>query len=384
DPDMTDPYIQKFSLGFQTELRQGLTISSDYVHTIGLFEPRVQNINPQIRTVCDPNFPGATPASPLCVRGASSRRLDRAFVNAGLPANRLEQINMIGTTNRSLFDSWTTQLKYRSRRVLLNASYVLASSRSWGGQPTASYSGNGIAITPENQFKEEEFGPTRLDERHRIIISGVANLPYGFQIAPILQYSSARPYSPTAGVDLDGDGLATNDRLCEGTDPVAILQAMRNRPVSIVNTANGPMQVPVAPSTYIFTLQQRGCRQTRVNSQRKGFIVDADGNITERDGRFFNVDVRVSKDFRFGERFRLSGYVDLYNVFNTENLAFAGRPELSPATNAGLNPRPAAGGAPALSVQSGIFLQPVSLFGPGFGPPVGRPFTMQLGFRFTF
>lgn len=366
DPNMTDPFIQKFSLGFQTELMRGLTLSSDYVHTLGLFEPRVQNINPQIRTVCDPNFPGSTPASPLCVRGANSRRLDRAFVNAGLPANRLEQINMIGTTNRSLFDSWTTQLKLRRRTILFNASYVLASSRSWGGQPTASYSGNGIAITPENQFKEEEFGPTRLDERHRIILSGVVDLPWGFQVAPILQFASARPYSPTAGVDLDGDGLATNDRLCAGVDPLATLQAMRNRPTN------------TAPSAFIFTLVQRGCQQTRVNSQRKGYVVDANGNVTERDGRYFNVDVRVSKDFRFGERFRLSAYVDFYNVFNTENLAFAGRPELSPATNAGLNARP---NVPA---QSGIFLQPVSLFGPGFGPPVGRPFTMQLGARFTF
>jgi hypothetical protein len=29
-------------------------------------------------------------------------------------------------------------------------------------------------------------------------------------------------------------------------------------------------------------------------------------------------------------------------------------------------------------------MQPVSLFGPGFGPPVGRPLTLQLGARFDF
>jgi hypothetical protein len=314
----------------------------------------VQNINPQIQNVCNPLFPGSTPTSPLCPRGAISRRLDRAFLNAGLPANRLEQINMIGTTNRSLFDSWTTQLKYRRRGILFNASYVLSSSRSWGGQPTASYSGNGIAVTPENQFREEEFGPTRLDERHRIVLSGVFDLPYGFQVSPILQFASARPYTPTAGVDLDGDGLATNDRLCEGVDPLTVLEGMRNRPANIV------------PSTFIFNFVQRGCRQARVNSQRDGFVIDANGTPQRRSGRFFNVDLRVSKEFRFGEIFRLSTYADLYNLFNTENLSFARRPELSPATN------------PA------EFLQPVSLFGPGFGPPVGRPFTAQFGARFTF
>jgi hypothetical protein len=354
DPDMSEPYVQKFSIGVQTEIRRGVTLSSDYVHTLGLFEPRVQNINPRIANVCDPNFPGSTPSSPLCVRGANSRRLDRAFVNAGLPPNRLEQINMIGTTNRSLFDSWTTQLKYRRRGILFNASYVLSSSRSWGGQPTASYSGNGIAVTPENQFREEEFGPTRLDERHRIVLSGVFDLPYGFQLSPILQFATARPYTPTAGVDLDGDGLATNDRLCEGTDLLNVLQGMRSRPATIPAT------------TFIFNFVQRGCRQARVNSQRDGFVIDANGTPQRLSGRFFNVDLRVSKEFRFGERFRLSTYADLYNLFNTENLSFARRPELSPATN------------PA------EFLQPVSLFGPGFGPPVGRPFTAQFGARFTF
>jgi hypothetical protein len=56
----------------------------------------------------------------------------------------------------------------------------------------------------------------------------------------------------------------------------------------------------------------------------------------------------------------------LYNVFSSENLSFANRFALSPATSAG------------------GFLQPVSLFGPGFGQPVGRPFTAQFGARFTF
>ena len=88
-----------------------------------------------------------------------------------------------------------------------SVSYVLASSRSWGGQPTASYSGNGIAIDPENQFNEEEFGPTRLDERHRFVASAVLELPLDFQIAPIVQFASSRPYSLNTGFDIDGDGL---------------------------------------------------------------------------------------------------------------------------------------------------------------------------------
>lgn len=355
DPEASEPYVQKFSVGFQTTLGGNFTLSSDYVHTLGLHESRVQVINPRIENICNPLYPGSTPASPLCPRGVNSRVLDRAFVDAGLPANRIEQINMIGTTNRSLFDSWTTTLRARRRNVLFSASYVLANSRSWGGQPVASYTGNGIAVTPEIQFRPEEFGPTRFDERHRFVLSGVFDLPGGFQLAPIMQLSSARPFSPTTGVDIDGDGLATNDRLCTGVNPLDVLQ-------SVIRTDAGLPSV----SDRVRALNPRGCTQAAANSQRSGFIVRSDGTIEERGGRFFNMDLRASKNFRFGERITLSGYADFYNLFNVENLALSNRFGLTPATSA-----------------SG-FLQPLSLYGPGFGPPVGRPLTVQLGFRLGF
>lgn len=348
DPDASEPYVQKFSIGFETKLTDRLTLASDFVHTLGVHEPRVQVINPRIENICNALYPGSNPASPLCVRGVNSRLLDSAFVAAGLPANRIEQINMIGTTNRSLFDSWTTTLRWRTRKHLFTGSYVLASSRSWGGQPVASYSGNGIATTPENQFRPEEFGPTRLDERHRIVLSGVFNFPWDFQLAPILQFATARPFSANTGLDIDGDGLGTNDRLCAGVDPRAVFAVRGN-------------------SAAIRTLNPRGCTQADVNSLRSGFITDAAGNIVdERSGRFFNVDLRATKTFTFGERFKVSTYADFYNLFNVENLSLASRLALSPATAAG------------------AFLQPVSLYGPGFGPPVGRPFTVQLGARFVF
>ena len=372
DPDAKEPYIQKFSIGFQRELTNKLSISSDYVHTLGLQEPRFLNINPLISNICNSLYGGDSTVRPACPRGTSTRLFDPAFIAAGfLPVQppgtttpqqqvaRIEQINMFSTNNRSLFDSWTTTLKYRTSKMIMNASYVLAFNKSWGGQPVASYSGNGIAVTPETQFLPQEFGPTRLDERHRIVLSGVFNLPWNMQVAPVAQYATARPFSPTAGVDIDGDGLQTVDRLCAGVDPVALYTAIRTRPVG------------VTPAAVVLGLNPRGCVQADVNSQRTGIIVDPLGNIIgEGNGRFFNVDVRVSKLWKIGERIGLSTYVDAYNIFNTENLAFAQRLAISPATAAASNP-------PG-------FLAPFALFGPGFGPPIGRAFTLQFGGRFTF
>lgn len=346
DPTLKDPYVQKWSLGVETKLGSDYVLSSDYVHTLGTHENRVQNINPRIRSICDAGFPGSTPASPLCVRGAATRFFDSAFVDAGLGAGRIEQINMFTSTNRSLYDSWVTTLRRRTRRTLVSASYVLSSSRSWGGQPTASYTGNAIAITPENQFKAGEFGPTRIDERHRIGVSGLFDLGYGFQLAPIVQFATARPYSLITGSDIDGDGRSDIDRVCTGSDPRTLLQAVLSNAVPAGATA-------------------LGCTQLNVNSQRTGFVVDG-ANIEERSGRFFNVDLRATKTFDIGERVKIKGYVNFFNLFNRENLAFGNRPGLS-----------------RLSSRE-IFLQPISLYGPGFGPPVGLPFTTQLGVRVEF
>lgn len=265
----------------------------------------------------------------------------------------------------------------------MNASYVLASNRSWGGQPVASYSGNGIAITPENQFKPEEFGPTRLDERHRIVLSGVFNLPWGFQLSPILQYATARPYSPTAGIDIDGDGLVNVDRLCAGVNPLDVYNAVRNRPL-VPGSAPGTF-VLQSPGAAVQALNPLGCTQAPVNSFRKGYIIDAAGNIVkEGNGRFFNVDLRATKIWKFGERFGLSTYVDFYNLFNSDNLAFSQRLAINPATGAGNTVRAAQAGFGGAPQVASSFLTPFSLFGPGFGPPVGRPFTTQFGARFTF
>jgi len=374
DPNMSEPYIQKSSIGFETKLWANGSLSSDYVHSLGIHESRVQVINPQIRRICDANYTGSNPSDPRCVRGASSRYFDSAFIAAGFGLRnsagaavgpctppiaagspclsaiaRVEQINMIGTTNRSLFDSWSTTLKHRSKRWLLSASYILANSRSWGGQPVASYSGNGIAVTPEDQFRPEEFGPTRIDERHRFVMSGVFDLPWGFQFSPIMQLASSRPYSVNSGVDLNGDGLSTNDRICANTD---------------VNT----MFTQRGSSANVLALNTRGCTMLQVNTMREGIITDpiTGTALGRRSGRYFNVDLRATKAFKFGERVNLKAYADFFNLFNTENLSYGGRLGLSNATS------------------RTAFLQPVALYGPGFGPPVGRPLTMQLGFRLDF
>ena len=349
DPAAKEPYVQKASIGVQKAIGRDWVLSSDYVHTRGSDEPRFLNINPRIERVCNPAYSGSTPGDARCVRGVNTRYFDQAFVAAGLGAGRLEQINMFATTNESRFDSLATTLRGSFGRSILSFSHVLGRSRAWGGQPTASYSGNGIAIAPENQFIEGEWGPTRLDERNRVVASAVLALPVGFEVAPVFQWATPRPYSLNAGFDLDGDGLTTIDRLCEGADPAAVFAVRGN-------------------ATAIRALNPLGCKQIGVNTQRDGFVVNADGTVEERSSRYLNVDLRVTKTFGIGTRTRLKGYVDFYNLFDTENLYFGSNARLGLSS----------------ATATGQFMQASSLYGPGFGPPVGRPLTVVFGARAEF
>jgi len=328
DPAMRDPYSQQASLGWAWQIRPNYAFSVDYYHVLGLHEPRVLNINPRILQVCgDPNvWAGANPSDARCVNGANTRYFDAAFAAAGLGAGRLGQTNMIGTNNRSRFDTFNFQLRKRlSRSFLFQTNYVLSWSRSWGGRPTSSYSGNAIAITPEIQFAPAEFGPTIFDERHRVVASGVFQLPYGFEIAPIFQAASARPYFFRSGVDTDGDGLIRIDRVCAGSTISAPLIAGRNAPF---------LCTPV-PVTSL------------------------------RGDPFAQMDVRFGKAFRFaGERMSLRLYWEFFNLFNRNNF----------------------GNNFSENASAANFAQPLGYFGgnSGFGPAYGGPLRSQFGFRFEW
>jgi hypothetical protein len=51
-----------------------------------------------------------------------------------------------------------------------------------------------------------ERGPATHDQRHRAVVSGFYDFPFGIRAAAIATAASGRPFTPLAGVDLNGDG----------------------------------------------------------------------------------------------------------------------------------------------------------------------------------
>lgn len=230
DPRLDDPWSQQMSIGGAWQWTKDFAVSADYYHVIGNHEPRVLQQNPVLASLCDPAFPGSNPVDPRCVNGPATRLLDAAFQDAGLGIGRLGELRDYSTNTRSLYDGINLTLKRRfSRNFQFQISDVISWARGWGGQPTSSYGGSGLNITPDREFLPGEFGPTNFDERNRFTASGVFQLPYGFEVAPIFQASTGRPYTALAGEDLDGDGRSTIDRACaDGSQDVGCTEVHPN------------------------------------------------------------------------------------------------------------------------------------------------------------
>jgi hypothetical protein len=91
-----------------------------------------------------------------------------------------------------------------SEKFELRANYTLS-----GGKSTLNYRGSdgwGVTCIDEGQPNgSKEMGPIDTDERHRLFVSGIAELPFGFQFATMFRFNTPRPYSITAGEDLNDD-----------------------------------------------------------------------------------------------------------------------------------------------------------------------------------
>ena len=115
-----------------------------------------------------------------------------------------------------------------------------------------------------------ERGPSVQDQRHRVVLSGIATLPWDMQISSIVTIGSGRPYEITAGADFNGDG-SPSDR------------PRRN-----------PAAAPLDHSTTI------GRNAGRMPGEA-------------------DVDVRIQKRLALGTRARVDAFVEIFNLFNRTN-----------------------------------------------------------------
>jgi carboxypeptidase family protein/TonB-dependent receptor-like protein len=262
DPDFESPYTQQFNVGYAQEFGSNMAVDIDYVHILGLHEFTQLDINPRIGPLINAQRTSPNPARLLDADFAAHAAEITAKFGQAVPFSR---IRVAQSDGRSRYDALTVAFRKRyANKFQFNAHYTLAKSQGWFGGSQS------FQLTAQNQFKKfdplADFGPTGEDERHRFVVSGVFDLKWGFQISPVVQLASARPFSVIPGlIDINRDGV-TNDR----------------------ESRDGNDQNKLAPNT-------------------------------ERGDKFSQVNVRVSKFFNFTERMKLGVFFEGFNIFNTGN-----------------------------------------------------------------
>src|SRR5204863_2918663 len=192
DPSYRNPYTQQWNIGYAHQLNSYSVLEVDFVHVLALRESKTLNVNPIRRLFLDSSGNEIT-----------SRPLTAAFAAAGVPV--LGRIDDEASVGRSRYDGMN--ISYRRRlhnRISVNATYTLSRALAYNGNAAAF---RNRASNHFNYFAPYELGPVPNDTRHRFSMGSVINLPGGFQVAPIVQWESARPYTSGYGAAVDVMGV---------------------------------------------------------------------------------------------------------------------------------------------------------------------------------
>jgi hypothetical protein len=319
------PLIQAlhFNFGIQRQIARDMVLSVDYARRVfnhvDLGSLDMNRYNRYIGGVQSPVIPKCTAAQAAIPGFECSTGAITFWTPAG----------------KTTYNGLLVKLDKRfAKRYQFTASYALTDQHGYNG------------IYNMDKYNTS-WGPQLA--RETLTLSGIVDLPWGFQVGLISTMSGKGPAEPTIGnVDLTGSGVSTTplpglsfnclNRGCSESDLAAAVASWNN--------------------TYAGKKDARG-------STIPGIILPPNYTL----GRNFNSqDLRVTKTFTVKERYKFSAFVEMFNVLNYFNPT-----GISTALDSA-NSNPAN--------QTYSFGQPTGRFGQVFGS--GGPRAVQIGGRFSF
>jgi outer membrane receptor protein involved in Fe transport len=281
DPDYRNPVTEEFNFGYSWSPNTNSVIELEYTHVLGLHENKTMNIDQRV------------PVNGVCCTAP----LDSAFAAAKQP--QLASVRDEQSIGRSHYDG--LNLSYRQRMThhfSVNANYTLSGAYSYSG------GGGSFRNYPRlstNALAFYEWGPSPNDERHHVTVSGIVELPKGFQLSPILQFGSARPYLSAA----TGVSGVTNSS-------------------NTLNTGGGTANAVVVPvndrtNWFAFAGNNTGAQNCfyGLNGAPQACTIAQYDPL--RGDPFFQLDLRLSKNIRLGERMNLQLIGQAFNLTNRAN-----------------------------------------------------------------
>lgn len=284
DPNYRNPVAEEFNVGYSWEASTSSVVEVEYTHVLGLHENETINIDQKV------------PVDGVCC----SRPLDPAFAASGLP--ELVSVRDEQSIGRSRYDGINFSYRRRlSNHFSINANYTLGWAYGYdSGQPSFRQ----YPRLSTDTFAPYEWGPTPNDERHHVTVSGIFNLPWGFELAPILQFGSPRPWlnpAQTPGVTNSANTLNTG-----GATANAVVVPKNNPTDYLAFGGNPAVEDPLA----------QNCFYGLNGSAPDCTIAKYD---PERGDPFFQLDLRLSKTLKFGEHLKVELIGQAFNLTNRAN-----------------------------------------------------------------
>jgi len=314
DPDYHTPYAIHATAGVEHAFNSHWMMSADWTHENGMHGYRRYQYNA-----------GYALFSPLFSQDLASQQ------------QNVPNLFVYRTDNRSRYDGLSLHLQANVSRFSLVVNYTLSSAETWGCVLGELFDYVNGVCDPLHAFAKGDYGPSGENVTGRLVIAGSVRLPGGFEFSLLSQAESARPFTMTTPVDVDGFGDVLDDR-------------------AIVNGV------------------QTGMDQFRGTP-------------------YIQTDIRVSRPFTFRERWRAMPFVEIFNLFNRNN------PGANYVTNLAALPTPVNSltnatafclNADCTQTQPIASLNqlrvPAGALGDFFGPgtTVGIPFAAQIGVRLSF
>lgn len=274
DPNYRNPVTEEFNLGYSWALNQNSVIEAEYTHVLSLHENKTINIDQRV------------PVGGVCCTAPLN-----GLLAPGTSLPQFASVRNEESIGRSHYDGMNLSFRQRmTHRFSVNANYTLAWANSYGGGGGSFRNYPKIASAP---FASYEWGPSPNDERHHVTLSGIVDLPLGFQLSPIMQFGSARPY------------FLTNS-------------------ASTLNTGGGTAVAVVVPTNdptnYLaFSGNNAGAQNCfyGLNGVTQACTIAKYDPL--RGDPFFELDMRLAKNFKLGERMKLQLVAQAFNLTNRAN-----------------------------------------------------------------
>lgn len=311
DNNLQNPMVQQFNLGIQHEFAKDFVVKADYLHNLGTRFI----IGRTIGTVNNPVVGGP------------------------------DRVVNLESSVKTKYDGLLLSVEKRlSSRYQFRASYTLSKAFNYANDDQIPFS-NG-PVNPNNV--QLEYGPTPNDRRHYFTFSGAVELPYGFQVAPIVTLAS--------GVPMD----------------ILLPDASSRIPVLQRNAGGRQFKTGADLNRFLNQLNAAG----GVNRQRLPLVRD---DVRFNDS-FSSFDLRFSKVFRFGDKAQLEPMLEVFNLFNVTNILGVSNVNYSGFSNVLIRDSNNANEPGFL--RSSSFGSPITTAGGVFGS--GGPRAFQVAAKFSF